>query len=206
MSYLNEYLSMESKSTLNKEVRMYRHRTVTGNRRLASRWSARIILGLLVLVGLSATVFSQDTQRDQPTWWYGGVFGGNLNFYSGTTQMLNASLTSPAPFHKGFGAGFYFGGLLEYRPDPVWGGILQVAYDDRRASFSDVPCPCDEIATLSTTISYLSIEPSLRFAPFSDRFYIYAGPRIGFNWAPNLGSGSNADESEFTYTDRKSVV
>ncbi|MEX1139757.1 MAG: outer membrane beta-barrel protein [Bacteroidota bacterium] len=179
---------------------MYRHRTVTRNLRVLSRWSARIILSSLVLMGLSATGFSQDTQRDRPTWWYGGVFGGNLNFYSGTTQMLNASLTSPAPFHKGFGAGFYFAGLLEYRPNPVWGGILQVGYDDRRASFSDVPCPCGEIATLSTTISYLSIEPSIRFAPFSDRFYIYAGPRIGFNWAPNLGSGSQADESEFHYT------
>ena len=179
---------------------MYRHRTVTGNRSLASRWSARIILGSLVLMGLSATVFSQEVRRDQPIWWYGGAAAANLNFYSGTTQMLNASLTSPAPFHKGFGAGFYFAGLLEYRPNPVWGGILQVGYDDRRASFSDVPCPCGEIATLSTTISYISIEPSLRIAPFSDGFYIYGGPRVGINWAPNFGSGSVADESEFIYT------
>ncbi|HEX9615138.1 MAG TPA: flagellar motor protein MotB [Bacteroidota bacterium] len=179
---------------------MYQHRTVSRTPRIASRWPARIIVNSLVLLCLSATALSQEIQRERPTWWYGGAVAGNLNFYSGTTQMLNPSLTSPAPFHKGFGAGLYLAGLLEYRPDPVWGGMLQVGYDDRRGSFSDVPCPCGELATLSATISYISIEPSLRIAPFSNGFYIYGGPRIGFNWAPNFGSGSQADEKEFTYT------
>jgi len=56
------------------------------------------------------------------------------------------------------------------------------------------------MSTLSTTISYISIEPSVRFAPFSDGFYIFGGPRIGFNWALNLPKSSTSDEKTFVYT------
>jgi outer membrane protein OmpA-like peptidoglycan-associated protein len=50
------------------------------------------------------------------------------------------------------------------------------------------------MSNLSSTLSYISIEPSLRIAPFSDGFYVYGGPRIGINWA--LTSG---DEKSFVY-------
>jgi outer membrane protein OmpA-like peptidoglycan-associated protein len=76
-----------------------------------------------------------------------------------------------------------------------------VGYDDRRGSFYDTPCPCcGEETTLWTTVSYISIEPSLRIAPFSDGFYIFGGPRIGFNWALNLPKSSTSDEKTFVYT------
>lgn len=180
---------------------MYRYRTVIRSRRLMSLWLKRIIFSSLILVCAHATILAQETRREQPTWWFGGAAAANLNFYGGTTQMLNSSLTTPSAFHKGFGVGWYLAALLEYRPDPVWGGILQVGYDDRRGSFNDVPCPCcDEMTTLSTTISYISIEPSLRIAPFSDGFYIFGGPRIGFNWALNIPKTSTSDERTFVYT------
>jgi outer membrane protein OmpA-like peptidoglycan-associated protein len=44
-------------------------------------------------------------------------------------------------------------------------------------------------------LSYITIEPSLRIAPFSDGLYIFGGPRIGFNWAVSSG-----DEKSFVYT------
>jgi outer membrane protein OmpA-like peptidoglycan-associated protein len=147
-----------------------------------------------------ATILAQETQRARPTWWFGGAGAANLNFYGGTTQMLNSELTTPAAFHRGFGAGWYVAALLEYRPTPIWGGILHVAYDERRGAFNDVPCPCcDEVTTLSTTLSYISIEPSLRYAPFADGFYIFGGPRIGFNWAFNLPKSATRDEKTFVY-------
>jgi hypothetical protein len=152
---------------------MYQYRTIIRSQKLTSFWLKRIIFSSLILVCVHATILAQETQRAQPTWLFGGVGAVNLNFYSGTTQMLNSTLTTPAAFHKGFGAGWYLAALLEYRPDPVWGGILQVGYDDRRGSFSEIPCPCGEMSNLSTTISYISIEPSLRVAPFSDGFYIF---------------------------------
>jgi outer membrane protein OmpA-like peptidoglycan-associated protein len=177
------------------ELPMDRYLTVIQCQRLMSRWLTRIFLSSLILICATATILAQETQRAQPTWWFGVAGGANLNFFGGTTQMLNSELTAPAAFHKGFGAGAYVAFLTEYRPDPVWGGILQLAYDDRRGSFYDAPCPCGDVATLSTTISYLSIEPSLRFAPFSSGFYVFGGPRIGFSFA--LASG---DEKTFVYT------
>jgi outer membrane protein OmpA-like peptidoglycan-associated protein len=195
MSKLALELNMKNKKTLNMEVRMYRDRTAIHSRRFMSLWLKRIFFNSLILICFHAAMSAQETQRTQPTWWYGGAAAVNLNFYGGTTQMLNSDLTTPAAFHKGFGDGLYLAALVEYRPDSVWGGILQVGYDDRRGSFNDVLCPCGEMSTLSADVSYLSIEPSLRFAPFADAFYIFGGPRIGFTWSPSSG-----DAKTFVYT------
>jgi hypothetical protein len=40
---------------------------------------------------------------------------------------------------------------------------------------------CDCPADLSTNLSYITVEPSLRFAPFKSNFYLYGGPRLAFN-------------------------
>ena len=174
---------------------MYRYRTIIRSPRLTGLWLTRIIFSLLILMCVHATIFAQEIQRTQPTWWFGGAEAMNLNFYGGTTQMLNPSFTTPTAFHKGFGIGLYLAPFVEYRPDSVWGVILQAAFDDRRGSFNDVPCPCGQTTTLAATASYLSIEPSLRYAPFANALYFFAGPRIGFNWAPSKG-----DEKTFVYT------
>ena len=195
-------LNIRNKTILNKEVHMYLYRTVIQSQRFMSFWLKRILFSSLILICFYATILAQESQRAQPTWWFGGAGGVNLNFYGGTTQILNSSLTTPTAFHKGFGGGWYLAGLLEYRHDPVWGGILQVGYDDRRGSFNETPCPCGELSDLSTTISYITIEPSLRIAPFSDyeNFYIFGGPRIAFNWALNMPKSSTSDEKTFIYT------
>ena len=186
---------------------MYRYRTVIRSRKLIGFWLKRIIFSSLILICFHAAILAQETQRAKPTWWFGGAAAANLDFYGGTTQMLNSALTTPAAFHKGFGAGWYFAGLLEYRPTPIWGGILQVAYDDRRGAFNDVPCPCNnQIMTLSTTLSYISIEPSIRYAPFASGLYIFGGPRIGFNWAFNLPKSATSDEKTFVYTQGNSAT
>jgi len=174
---------------------MYRYRSAIRSRKLTSLWRARIILSLLVLFSITSNIFAQEIQRTLPTWWFGAAEAVNLNFYGGTTQVLNPSFTTPSAFHKGFGLGLYLAPFVEYRPDSVWGVILQAAYDDRRGSFNDVPCPCGQNSSLAATASYLSIEPSLRFAPWSNALYFFGGPRIGFSWAPTKG-----DEKTFVYT------
>jgi outer membrane protein OmpA-like peptidoglycan-associated protein len=160
----------------------------------------RLITIVVCLSGFLALPKAQGNERVRPTWWFGGAAAANLNFYSGTLQKLNPDLVSPAPFHKGFGTGLYLAPHVEYRHDSIWGGMLQAGYDDRSGSFDDVTCPCGETATLSTTLSYFSIEPSLRVAPFAGRFYVYAGPRLAFNWAPNFTESSTDDEKAFEYT------
>ena len=118
----------------------------------------------------------------KPSWYFGVAGGANFNFYEGSTQQLNAGFTSPAAFHDGNGTGLFIAPLLEYRPaDSRWGVMLQAGYDSRKGSFDQVQTACDCPADLSTDLSYITVEPSVRFAPFKSNFYLYGGPRLAFN-------------------------
>ena len=148
---------------------------------------------LFIIVAFTGiTVRSQDVQRPRPTWWFGESGAANFNFFRGTTQMLSNDLTVPTAFHKGKGVRPYASVLAEYRPGRVWGIMLNVAYDNRGGKFDNVMAPCNCEATLSTNVSYIAVEPSLRIAPFSNAFYIFAGPTLSFNIAKS-----------FTYTQQK---
>ncbi|MEO6452610.1 MAG: flagellar motor protein MotB [Ginsengibacter sp.] len=135
----------------------------------------------LMLIFAGITGQAQKVKRTQPVWWFGESGAANINYYRGTTQMLNKSLTTPTAFHKGDGVRPYASLLTEYRPNKVLGGMLNVAYDNRGAKFDGVVAPCNCPATLSTNISYITIEPSLRLAPFASAFYLFAGPTLSFN-------------------------
>jgi hypothetical protein len=125
----------------------------------------------------------QGVQYTKPIVWFGGAVGANFNFFRGTTQVLNNDFTTPEAFHDGNGAGLFAASLLEIQhPDTRLGFRLQAGYDSRRGSFdSQTSVPCNCITDLSTHISYLTIEPSLRIAPFKSNFYLYTGPRIAHN-------------------------
>ncbi|MDI5950144.1 OmpA family protein [Flavobacterium yafengii] len=118
----------------------------------------------------------------KPSWYFGVAGGANFNFYRGSTQQLNAGFTAPAAFHDGNGTGLFIAPLLEYRPaDSRWGVMLQAGYDSRKGSFDQIKTACDCPADLSTDLSYITVEPSVRFAPFKSNFYLYGGPRLAFN-------------------------
>ncbi len=142
----------------------------------------KILLIALVLLSSLTSVQSQETQYSKPKWWFGAAVGSNLNFYRGSTQQLNADFTSPTAFHNGFGAGLYLAPTIEYHAtNSRFGFMLQAGYDNRNGKFNQVITPCDCPADLNTKLSYITIEPSLRFAPFNGNFYLYGGPRIAFN-------------------------
>ncbi|WP_416856431.1 OmpA family protein [Flavobacterium sp. ZT3R25] len=123
-----------------------------------------------------------EVKYTKPSWYFGVAGGANFNFYRGSTHQLNDAFTPPATFHDGDGVGLFIAPLLEYRPaDSRWGVMLQAGYDNRKGTFDQVVTPCDCPADLSTNISYITVEPSLRFAPFKSNFYLYGGPRLAFN-------------------------
>ncbi|MBA3828591.1 MAG: OmpA family protein [Taibaiella sp.] len=138
---------------------------------------------LLALVLTSVTTFAQVVTRPHPVWWFGESGAANFNFYEGTTQTLNEGFSTPTAFHKGNDVRPYASLLVEYRPGRVWGGMLNVAFDNRGGSFDQVTAPCNCPANLSTNLSYIAIEPSLRVAPFGNAFYLFAGPTLSFNIA-----------------------
>lgn len=149
---------------------------------------------MLLMLAFATNSNAQTTMRPQPKWWFGQSVAANWNFYEGTTQKLNDKLTIPTAFHKGQSLKPYASLLMEYRPNKVLGGMLNVAYDNRGGDFDEVMAPCNCPATLKTSLSYITIEPSLRIAPFANAFYVFAGPTIGFNL-----------NKEFTYTQEKQV-
>ena len=198
--------AIHRQSNPNTEVQMHRNRYVSLSHKFAGTWLTRILFCFVTLMTLHSANIAQEIQRTQPIWWFGVAAGGNLNFYGGTTHMLNASTTTPRIFQNGIGAGPFLGPLVEYRPNPIWGGILQVLYDDRGGSFYDITNPnTGGKMTLSTSIRYVSIEPSIRYAPHADGWYAFAGPRVAFNWSPNLGTNPLRDEKTFTYTDQGGI-
>ncbi|SHN01148.1 OmpA family protein [Flavobacterium xinjiangense] len=144
-----------------------------------------IALIALSFLSFQTAVQAQETlpvKYTKPSWFFGVAGGANFNFYRGSTQQLNASFTSPVAFHDGFGAGLFIAPLLEYRPaDSRWGVMLQAGYDNRRGKFDQVITDCDCPADLKANVSYITVEPSLRFAPFKSDFYLYGGPRLAFN-------------------------
>lgn len=147
---------------------------------------------VLILTFAGITGHTQEIKRPQPVWWFGESGAANFNYYRGTTQMLDQNLTVPTAFHKGYGVRPYASLFTEYRPNKVLGGMLNIAYDNRGGKFDGVLAPCNCAATLSSNISYITIEPSLRLAPFSSAFYLFAGPTLSFNIT-----------KAFTYTQQK---
>ncbi|WP_293872484.1 OmpA family protein [Flavobacterium sp.] len=140
-----------------------------------------ILIALILFLGLTS-VSAQDTKYSKPKWWFGVAAGANFNFYRGSTQQLNADFTPPTAFHNGFGTGLYLAPAIEYHiPNSRFGFMLQAGYDNRNGKFNQVITPCNCPADLNTKLSYITIEPSLRFAPFNGNFYVYGGPRIAFN-------------------------
>jgi outer membrane protein OmpA-like peptidoglycan-associated protein len=146
-----------------------------------------LILSVLILTGIQATLQAQESQFTKPSWWFGAAAGANINFYRGSTYQLNSAFTPPATFHDGSGVGLYLAPLLEFhRPDSRLGIMLQAGYDSRKGSFEQVFTACNCPADLSANLSYITVEPSLRLAPFKGNFYLYAGPRFAFNMAKSF--------------------
>jgi hypothetical protein len=145
-----------------------------------------LILSALIFTGIQ-TIQAQDTLYTRPSWWFGAAAGGNFNFYRGSTQEINAALISPTAFHDGSGVGLYLAPLVEYhKPDTRLGVMLQVGYDNRKGKFDQVISPCNCPLDLKANPSYITVEPSIRLAPFKGDFYLYAGPRVAFNLAKSF--------------------
>ncbi len=136
------------------------------------------ILGLFLLTAVPA--FAQ-TPSAGPVWWFAGSFGVNFNYYGGEVQQLNATTRSVSAMTKGSGKGIFFAPSIEYRPDPVWGGIFALAYDNRGGSFDEATNGSGITSSASTSLNYISLEPSIRANPFQSPLYFFAGPRLGIN-------------------------
>lgn len=164
---------MKNKTTLKKGTRF--------------TWSLKqtlksLAIGALIFTGIQSPVQAQEVEYSRPSWYFGVAGGANFNFYEGSTYKLNDAFTPPTTFHKGSGIGLFLAPSIEFhKPDTRFGFILQAGLDSRKGDFDQQFTDCDCPADLSTDLSYITVEPSLRFAPTKGNFYLYAGPRFAFN-------------------------
>jgi outer membrane protein OmpA-like peptidoglycan-associated protein len=137
----------------------------------------KLYIPLLLLIGLAISTQAQEMQlqRPQPKLWFGLSGAANFNYYTGTTQKLNALVYAPTAFHDGFGIKPYGSAFFEYRPNPVFGLMFNLGYDDRGGKFDEKIAPCNCPEDLNAHVTSLTMEPSLRVAPFSNNFYVFLG-------------------------------
>jgi outer membrane protein OmpA-like peptidoglycan-associated protein len=144
-----------------------------------------VIAGTFILTAGQSPIQAQEAPvatYTQPTWRFGVAGGANFNFYQGTTQQLSNDFMAPTAFGDGQGIGLFAAPVIEFhRPGTMLGFMLQAGYDNRKGAWEQVLTPCNCPADLETGLSYLTVEPSLRIAPFKSNFYIYGGPRLAFN-------------------------
>ncbi|NTW24307.1 MAG: OmpA family protein [Lentimicrobium sp.] len=146
-----------------------------------------LLIGTFMVAGAQMSAQAQDVEYTRPSWFFGVAGGANFNFYEGSTHQLNAEFTPPVTFHEGQGIGLYVAPLIEYhRPDTRLGFMFQAGLDSRKGSFKEVFSPCNCPADLETDLSYITVEPSLRFAPFKSDFYLFGGPRFAYNIAKSF--------------------
>jgi outer membrane protein OmpA-like peptidoglycan-associated protein len=137
------------------------------------------LMTMLIAFSISAT--AQEIERPQPKIWLGVSGAVNYNMYTGTTQTLNSTIKAPAAFHDGYGLTPYGSILIEYRPTPILGFMLNVGYDNRGGSFTETVSPCNCPEDLKTPLSYATIEPSIRIAPFKSGLYVFVGGAYSYN-------------------------
>lgn len=134
----------------------------------------------------AGTAAAQQAKTLQPKWWFGGSLGLNLNSSSPDIRRMNSTTSSPVPFTDGSGSGLFLGPMVEYRHDPTWGAMVALGFDSRSGSFDDVSDPVNGTGTLSASMNYISLEPSVRVAPFPSDVFLFAGPRLAFNVAKSF--------------------
>lgn len=142
-----------------------------------------LILSAILYIGVPMFLQAQvTTTYSQSPVRIGIAAGANFNFYRGSTQMLNSTFTAPVAFNYADGVGFFIAPLIEYvHPTSGLGVSLQVGFDGRQSAFNEEITPCNCPAGLTTTLNYVTVEPTLRVAPFASNFYLFGGPRMAFN-------------------------
>lgn len=165
-----------------------------------------LVMIVLLVCFTATTVQAQTPLYSKPSWWFGAAVGANFNFYRGSTHKLNDQHTVPAIFDKGFGLGLYAAPTIEYyKPNTRLGFMFQLGYHGASGKYEQTTTPCNCPADLSTKVSYLSIEPNLRFAPFRSGFYLYAGPRFAFNMKHDFTYQQKANPDFPNQTDNEEI-
>lgn len=159
---------------------------------LIHRLSSVMLATLAVILMQTAPLNAQttgDTTAQWGNWWFGLYGGVNYSSFSGELTGFGNVTDPPSTFDAGSGIGLAAGGVLEYNPGKLLGFNFLLGYDSRPIAFDQVQTEVTPGKTftedLSTSFSYLAIEPSLRLNLGNRFLHVLLGPGFGLN----LGKG-----------------
>ena len=137
-----------------------------------------------------------ENQQEWASWWFGLYGGVNLTMPTGGITGFNSDVVPASTISEGSGLGPAFGLVVENNSGSLLGFTLKIGYDARPVDFEEVTTQVTPDVstreTLSTSLSYLNIDPSLRLNLGGRALHVLLGPTFGFN----LGKGS-----EYTIVD-----
>ncbi len=149
---------------------------------------------LAVMFAANLPVNAQDQDRLHPAWWFGVAGAANFDFYSGSIHQLNQS-TLPYTYTNGMGVAPYYSIFAEFRPDPVWGFMLNLSLDTHKGLFDKSDAPSGVSTSIKTEYNFVSLEPSLRIAPFEGNFYLFVGPGISYTDWPTFNLQLSSEQT-----------
>lgn len=149
--------------------------------------SPRMMLFALAMTGIIAggiyeSAYAQEPADNAPIRF--GFYGGaNYNLVGAGAQRLTKidggpTFTQPQ-LNDGHGVGFYFGAIGEYNSNDILGAALKLSVDDRSAVLTDP----DNGRKFSTRLTYVTIEPLIRFNMLASGFHVSVGPQLAINLA-----------------------
>lgn len=160
-----------------------------------------LVLSLCLFTTAKAQEDMPETGLQWSKWWYGFHLGANMNFFSGKVSDLQNNLplvALPDGFTSGSGFGPWVGGILEYNSGGFLGGNLMLGYSGKPITFATFENPVvtsDSVfqQKLSTSHSYISIEPNIRLNLGSRFLHLDIGP----SFMISMGKEFSYDRTKF---------
>jgi hypothetical protein len=152
----------------------------------------------LAVAGLLAGGIHESAQAQEPEYnapiRFGFYGGANYNFVGAGAQRLTKidggpTFTQPQ-LNDGTGIGFYFGAMGEYNSNDILGAALKLSVDDRSATLEDP----DNGRKFSTRLTYVTIEPMMRFNMIAPGFHVSVGPQLAVNLAADYDYTPSTDD------------
>lgn len=164
--------------------------------------TGRLVSMAMVVVG--GMILSADSMQAQGREEFRfGFFGGiNINMVgTGASNMSTIDSNDvlfplSSDLSDGQGIAPYFGIITEYTTDGVLGLALRLSADQRNAEMEDAQSDGSEARVFTARVSYLTIEPGMRFAIGSPNFSFTVGPALAVLLSAKYDYDVNGDDTQ----------
>jgi len=148
-----------------------------------------------IAVALAAFTVTANAQDDAAEIRFG--FHGAVNFNMVGAGAMNLARLTPSfsfieeDLSDGQGFAPYFGAIAEYTSGDILGAALRVSVDQRTAEMED-----GSSRIFTARMSYVTVEPGMRFNLGSPNFSLSAGPALAVKLASKYDYDFNGEDNQ----------